>query len=197
MGVWDPYGILKPGEVFIQFAEDISINSKCRYFDYLKGNLLVTRSPTVHPGDIRKLNAVDWPELSHIVNVIVFSTQGFRPEQDKMSTGDLDGDEYWIWWRKEIVEQFTESQPDGESSIFDLFGKINLFDNAFTAFDRKEETNCTNIIDTEILREDWIINFIEFMKNDKLGVVADLHAQIADSGPDMIKCEGRLLCSIF
>jgi RNA-dependent RNA polymerase len=58
------------------------------------GKVVVTRSPCLHPGDIRLLTAVDKPELAHLVNVIVFSSKGLIPEQSKMAAGDLDGDIY-------------------------------------------------------------------------------------------------------
>ena len=190
MGVWDPYGLLGPGEVFVQFSQDTSSSSADQGFKYLQGGVLVTRSPTVHPGDIRRLKAVDIPELQHIVNVIVFSTRGSRPEQDKMSSGDLDGDEYWIWWRKEIVEQFKESDPDGSEDINDIFESLIIQQRFHDILFGQIDNDNLNL-ETEILREDWIVNFIEFMKNDKLGIVADLHAQIADSGKDMIKSDGK------
>lgn len=67
------------------------------------GNCMVTRNPCTHPGDIRLLKAVDRPELSHLVNVIVFSSKGERPECNKMSGGDLDGDVYFICWEDAIL----------------------------------------------------------------------------------------------
>lgn len=61
--------------------------------------MLVTRSPCVHPGDIRILNAIsaaEVPKLKGMINVIVFSKKGDRPDFNKMGSGDLDGDIYWI-----------------------------------------------------------------------------------------------------
>ena len=54
--------------------------------------VLVTRNPCLHPGDLRKFEAVQHPELSHLVDCIVFPTRGKRPSADLMSGGDLDGD---------------------------------------------------------------------------------------------------------
>lgn len=65
--------------------------------------MLVTKNPCFHPGDIRKLKAVFKEELSHLVNVIVFSQKGSRPTQNMMSGGDLDGDVYMIIEDEEIV----------------------------------------------------------------------------------------------
>jgi RNA-dependent RNA polymerase len=46
--------------------------------------------------------------LKNLVNVIVFPTVGKRPEQNKMSGGDLDGDVYFAIWDKTIVSNFGE-----------------------------------------------------------------------------------------
>lgn len=54
--------------------------------------VLVTRNPCLHPGDLQKFRAVDVPELAHICDAIVFPTTGQRPSADLMSGGDLDGD---------------------------------------------------------------------------------------------------------
>ena len=69
----------------------------------------MTKNPCSHPGDIRLLNAVGksdprYIDLSQFVNVVVFPTTGKRPEQHKMSGGDLDGDVYLSIWDKEIVD---------------------------------------------------------------------------------------------
>ena len=69
----------------------------------ISGNVLVTKNPCNHPGDIRKLKAVGpedprYEELNHNFNVIVFPSKGNRPEQNKMSGGDLDGDVYMAIW---------------------------------------------------------------------------------------------------
>lgn len=45
----------------------------------IAGEILVTRNPCTHPGDLRLLKAVNKPGLSHLVNVIVFSSKGHRP----------------------------------------------------------------------------------------------------------------------
>lgn len=73
--------------------------------------MIVTKNPCSHPGDIRKLVAISKDDkrikiFEHLVNVIVFSSQGIRPEQHKMSGGDLDGDVYMCIWDKELVTAF-------------------------------------------------------------------------------------------
>lgn len=45
----------------------------------LKGEVLVTKNPCAHPGDVQKVKAVDNPRLRHLYNVVVFPTVGKRP----------------------------------------------------------------------------------------------------------------------
>ncbi len=68
----------------------------------------MTKNPCSHPGDIRLLTAIGKDDervakLAHLNNVIVFPSRGQRPEQHKMSGGDLDGDVYMCIWDKDIV----------------------------------------------------------------------------------------------
>ena len=46
-------------------------------------------------------------------NVVVFSSLGDRPDQHKLSLGDLDGDTYSVMWDKEIVGGFWGNHPPG------------------------------------------------------------------------------------
>lgn len=44
-----------------------------RVLRVVTGEILVSKNPCLHPGDVRRLRAVDRPELRHLVNCIVFS----------------------------------------------------------------------------------------------------------------------------
>ncbi|KAK4148839.1 RNA dependent RNA polymerase-domain-containing protein [Chaetomidium leptoderma] len=93
-GVCDAWGVLKQGEP-----------------STIKGcDVLVTRNPCLHPGDMQKLKAVEKPELAHLVDCIVFATEGRRPAADMMSGGHLDGDPFFVCWDRDIVPS-TMSQP--------------------------------------------------------------------------------------
>jgi RNA-dependent RNA polymerase len=66
MGVIDPYNCLEEGEVFVQYCKNVpELRSKggSNEKSLLKCDVLVTRNPCVHPGDVRKLKAVCKKEL--------------------------------------------------------------------------------------------------------------------------------------
>lgn len=116
----------------------------------LTGNLMVTRCPCLHPGDVRVLQGVDRPELAHLVNVVVFSSKGERPACNMMAGGDLDGDVYFVGWDKDLIHHlkpenihepatytkpvFITEKPKGDSlaDYFtfylerDVLGKISM-----------------------------------------------------------------------
>lgn len=87
-GVCDAWGVLKEGECAVKVTMDGDGVPRA-----LKGTeLLVTRNPCLHPGDLQKFRAVEKKELGHLVDCIVFPIKGRRPSADMMSGGDLDGD---------------------------------------------------------------------------------------------------------
>jgi RNA dependent RNA polymerase len=87
-GVCDAWDVLKEGECYVCVTMDGDGQPRA-----LRGaEVLVTRNPCLHPGDLQKFKAVVRDELSHLVDCIVFSTRGRRPSADLMSGGDLDGD---------------------------------------------------------------------------------------------------------
>ncbi len=93
-GVCDPTsrngqpGILREGECFVR----ITLDGDGLATTIINTEVMVTRNPCLHPGDLQKFKAVDVKDFSHLVDCIVFSTEGRRPGADLMSGGDLDGD---------------------------------------------------------------------------------------------------------
>ncbi|XP_022809817.1 uncharacterized protein LOC111346816 [Stylophora pistillata] len=90
MGVMDELGVLKPGQVFVQYSavetrgdreEEFNKNEKI----VLRGAVVVTRNPCLHPGDVRQLEAVHAPGLCHLVDCVVFPRQGLRPHPNEMA----------------------------------------------------------------------------------------------------------------
>uniref|UniRef100_A0AC34QYJ1 RNA-dependent RNA polymerase n=1 Tax=Panagrolaimus sp. JU765 TaxID=591449 RepID=A0AC34QYJ1_9BILA len=110
LGAADFHGYLKPGQVFFRYSKEV--DAYCEEKLVHVGPIAITRSPTLSLGDIQFVEAVDVPELHHIVDVLIFPTCGDRPIQDKISSGDLDGDEYFIFWDPELLLPY--SQPPSE-----------------------------------------------------------------------------------
>ena len=88
-GICDPRKLLRDGECFVRITSEA--NGKPTTIHGC--DIIVTRNPCLHPGDIQKYRVVNYPELAHLVDCIVFPTQGRRASADKMSGGDLDGDQ--------------------------------------------------------------------------------------------------------
>jgi regulator of nonsense transcripts 1 len=88
-GVCDAWGVLEEGECAVK----VTMENNGQAYTLNNTEVLVTRNPCLHPGDLQKFRVVHRPELSHLVDCIVFSTKGERPGADLMSGGDLDGDQ--------------------------------------------------------------------------------------------------------
>ncbi len=114
-GVFDETNTLNYGEVFVRLSlvdedgmpeeYDCEISSgvsKCKCF-ILEGEIMVTKFPCLHPGDVRKFKAVDIPKLHHIKDCIVFPAKGQRPHPNEMAGSDLDGDEYAVVWSSDLI----------------------------------------------------------------------------------------------
>lgn len=135
----------------------------------LQGACLITRSPALHPGDIQIVKAVDVPVdsiLKENHNCIVFSQHGYRDLPSCLSGGDLDGDLYNVIFEETLWPRRQFTPADYHRS---------------TAIDVGHEVTST----------DMQTFFIEFMENDKLGVIANAHLQCADqkqAGPCSQEC---------
>lgn len=90
VGGFDESNVLKEGEVFICYNDGNEGE-----LQYVKGQVIVTRSPVVHPGDVRLVRAIGAPSSPFLAaqsNVIIFSGQCQRPVPNEAGGGDLDGD---------------------------------------------------------------------------------------------------------
>ncbi|KAI9925947.1 hypothetical protein MW887_005753 [Aspergillus wentii] len=106
-GICDPRGVLEEGECFLRVTDDTNGGLPRTICNC---EVMVTRNPCLHPGDLRKLKAVDRAELAHLTDCIVFPIQGKRPAADQMSGGDLDGDTFFVCWDPDLVPS-TMSEP--------------------------------------------------------------------------------------
>ena len=75
-------------QVFVQYSavsDDPSKEFNRSDKRVLKGPVVVGRNPCLHPGDVKKLKAVDTPQLRHLVDCVVFPRKGPRPHPNEMA----------------------------------------------------------------------------------------------------------------
>ncbi|KAG8715948.1 hypothetical protein FRC11_012567 [Ceratobasidium sp. 423] len=106
----DPLGVLEAGEVFCGFNRPTRDNSGTD-ISTVTGPVLVTRNPCILPSDVRKVIAVECPELwtAGYTDVIVFSVKGECSLASMLGGGDYDGDTVILIWEEAIVNQFINS----------------------------------------------------------------------------------------
>ena len=97
------------------YQTQTSAKSKCKeiVLGSLYPKVLVSKMPCVHPGDCQIMECVvpkdEW--YSKLVNVLVFSSKGNRPDMEKLAGADLDGDTYWVCWYQDLFKNFTPCNP--------------------------------------------------------------------------------------
>ncbi|KAG9231703.1 putative RNA-dependent RNA polymerase 1 [Amylocarpus encephaloides] len=170
LGCVDETGILRgyntpktlPGEtpqdlpqIFIQVPKK-GHDPKNPEYNVIEGNCLVGRNPSLHPGDLRICQAVNVPELHHLRDVLVFPSTGERDVPSMCSGGDLDGDDYFVIWDKDL-------QPP----------EWNCTPMSYAVLPPKEQNNAV----TEL---DLMKFFVRYMKNDSLPTIAHAHLAQAD-----------------
>lgn len=126
------------------------------------GLCLLARNPSLHPGDVRVVKAVDVPALHHLRDVVVFPQTGDRDLGNMCSGGDLDGDDYIVMWDQELFPP-----ADGQNRK-----AMNFKPPTGTKLNR--DVNIDDVRDF----------FVEYMKNNRLEVIAVSHLAQADMSPD-------------
>jgi RNA-dependent RNA polymerase len=94
-------------EIFLQVPDP---NKQGRWL-VITGVCSLARNPSLHPGDIRIVNAVDVPALHHLKNCVVLPQNGDRDLASMCSGGDLDGDDYLVMWDEELLPQEWNHPP--------------------------------------------------------------------------------------
>jgi len=152
-GIMDETGVLEEGQVFI-IMDDKPGMSKV----VTGGNLIVTRSPALHPGDVQLVNAVSVPDdspLMKLSNCICFSQKGERDLPSQLSGGDLDGDLFNVIWDMNARPKMRYDPAD---------------------YPRQQAID----IGRSVTRDDMTTFFVQFMATDQLGRIATLHKVLAD-----------------
>ena len=106
-GVCDPLGLMEYGQCFIR------ISSQGKPKTLQPGTrVTVGKNPCYLLGDVRVLIAVDHPELNHLVDCMVFPVKGKSPHSAEIAGSDLDGDQYFVCWDKDLVPPYTVDPYD-------------------------------------------------------------------------------------
>ena len=153
-GIMDETGVLEEGQIFLTFDRSPLIDRPPPHGTAA----VITRSPALHPGDVRVVTVVHPPDdspLRHLRNCVVFSQRGERDLPSQLSGGDLDGDLYNIIWDPAALPQRVFHPAD---------------------YPRVEPKP----LDRDVTRDDIADFFINFMKTDVLGMIATRHQIMAD-----------------
>uniref|UniRef100_A0A1I8APC3 RNA-directed RNA polymerase n=1 Tax=Steinernema glaseri TaxID=37863 RepID=A0A1I8APC3_9BILA len=158
-GVIDESGLLQYGQIFCQITTSIIVKtpSKSAARQILEGPVLMTKNPSIVAGDVRMFQAVNIPELHHLVDVIVFPRYGHRPHPDEMAGSDLDGDEYAIMWDPELFFDRNEEPLDFPKPVL------------------KTDPNDDRDVNTKMI--DFYISYIE---QDSIGTIANSFLVMSD-----------------
>ncbi|RWS08591.1 RNA-dependent RNA polymerase 1-like protein, partial [Dinothrombium tinctorium] len=154
LGILDEYGILEEGQIFLQISE------KENYLQrrVITGEILVTKFPCLHPGDVRKFEAVDIPRFNELYcDVIVFPQKGSRPHPDEMAGSDLDGDEFAAIWHKPLIfpgDNYIAMDYSNSSLSLQQFRQVEV--------------------------SDMLQFYSEFAQKNNVGVIANAHLALSD-----------------
>ena len=140
-------------EIFIQVERP---DSEGKY-EIVEGLCFLARNPSLHPGDIRVVRAVNCPQLHHLRDVVVLPQTGDRDLSSMCSGGDLDGDDYIVVWDPELVPRNWFYKP----MDFSTAGR-----------ERMPEKDVT--------LNDTTTFFVNYIKNDFLGMIAHAHVAWAN-----------------
>lgn len=139
-------------EIFVQVSS-MERNGGTRI---IEGVCIVARNPSLHPGDIRVVRAVNRPELRHLVDVIVFPQTGDRDIPSMCSGGDLDGDDYLVIWDQDLIPEEWFTRP------------------------MKYLSNKAPDLQRDVTVEDITAFFVSYMKTNCLPRIAHAHMAWAD-----------------
>jgi RNA-dependent RNA polymerase len=139
-------------EIFLQVDDT---NKKGGY-KIVEGICVLARNPSLHPGDLRIVRAVDVPALHHLKNVVVLPQLGDRDLANMCSGGDLDGDDYMVLWDVDLLPDIINVPP------MDFTPEMPV--------EKEEPITVADISDF----------FVTYMQNDSLGQIAHAHLAQAD-----------------
>ncbi|KAL4754800.1 hypothetical protein BDW72DRAFT_213021 [Aspergillus terricola var. indicus] len=150
-------------EIFLQ----VYLSEDGGKYEIIEGICILARNPSLHPGDIRVVRAVNAPGLHHLRDVVVLPQTGDRDVASMCSGGDLDGDDFLVIWDQDLL-------PD------DWFRKPFNYDS-----EREYE------LDHDVTVDEITSFFVTYIKNDCLPKIAHAHlawGDYLDDGLNGAKC---------
>nr|XP_023929332.1 probable RNA-dependent RNA polymerase 1 [Quercus suber]POE89552.1 rna-dependent rna polymerase 1 [Quercus suber] len=169
MGCLDETRTLEYGQVFVQISR--SSRQLSNDFSHMfrtsssnpnnlifEGKVVVAKNPCLHPGDVRVLKAVDVPALHHLADCVVFPQKGKRPHPNECSGSDLDGDLYFVCWDPDLI-------PPRQIQPMEYIGAKTM------------------PLDHDVTIEEVQEYFVDYILNDRLGIIDNAHIVFADSEP--------------
>jgi RNA-dependent RNA polymerase len=139
-------------EIFVQVARADQDGK----YEVIEGPCIVGRNPSLHPGDLRVVKAVNVPALHHLRDVVVFAQNGDRDVPSMCSGGDLDGDDYLVIWDQDLLPKDWFREPMDYSAT------------------------TPHSLDRDVTVKDITSFFVTYMKNDRLPQIAHAHLAYAD-----------------
>lgn len=140
-------------EIFLQVSDTASSKG---HYKIVEGLCLLARNPSLHPGDVRIVRAVDVVALRHLKNVVVLPQTGDRDLANMCSGGDLDGDDYMVLWDVDLLPRTINNPPMD-----------------FTPEKPIEKDEPITVADISEF-------FVTYMQNGSLGQIAHAHLAQAD-----------------
>ncbi|TGJ78434.1 hypothetical protein E0Z10_g10334 [Xylaria hypoxylon] len=142
-------------QIFLQVPRPGEPPDNLNSYMVVTGLCVVGRNPSLHPGDLRVVEAVDVPALHHLRDVVVFPANGDRDIPSMCSGGDLDGDDFFVIWDSNLIPPEHNHPP----MIHKPMQPVEL--------------------SRDVQLSDLISFFVTYMKNDSLSTIA--HAHLAQS----------------
>lgn len=168
LGIADPTGCLKPGEVHMAFSETFRNEASGEHWSHLKGEVLVARHPSLRCSDIQKVRAVYKEELSHLTDVVVFPSKGCIPLAHKLQGGDYDGDTFWLCWDTRLTTDFRNAPAPLREPTLDYYGI------------KKDTRKLREVLGSDNNVDTWLSECFEFkLQEDLLGKVTKMHGKLA------------------
>ena len=165
MGIPDYSGRLATDQIFLMIPdEDPMEDSSSSGGRVIQGPVIIYRNPCLHPGDIRRVEAVDIPELHGTPSVVVLPAETADYSlAASCSGGDLDGDQFSVIWDTNLVPPAQLCQP-------------------YCDYDALPGNEAEEVDDVT-QPEQMAAFFFKCFENDALGRVANMHLALCDQLP--------------